>query len=81
MVGGDVIGVSIAQSLKKCYPTSKMTLIEEEVSCGMHASGRNGGVPPVGFDYSPDSLKRNLLGRVSPVDSILLSERDLSKLL
>ena len=57
VIGGGVIGVNIARSLKKRYPTSTMTLIEKEASCGMHASGRNSGVLHAGFYYSPDSLK------------------------
>jgi len=57
VVGGGVIGINIARGLKKRYPTSKVTLIEKETSCGMHASGRNSGVLHAGFYYSPDSLK------------------------
>lgn len=57
VVGGGVIGINIARGLKKRYPTSKVTLIEKEASCGMHASGRNSGVLHAGFYYSPDSLK------------------------
>ena len=57
VIGGGVIGVNIARGLKKRYPTSKVTLIEKEASCGMHASGRNSGVLHAGFYYSPDSLK------------------------
>jgi (S)-2-hydroxyglutarate dehydrogenase len=57
VVGGGVIGINIARCLKTRYPTSKVTLIEKETSCGMHASGRNSGVLHAGFYYSPDSLK------------------------
>ena len=57
VIGGGVIGVNIARGLKKRYPTSSVTLIEKETSCGMHASGRNSGVLHAGFYYSPDSLK------------------------
>jgi L-2-hydroxyglutarate oxidase LhgO len=57
VVGGGVIGINIARGLKRRYPTSKVTLIEKEASCGMHASGRNSGVLHAGFYYSPDSLK------------------------
>jgi (S)-2-hydroxyglutarate dehydrogenase len=57
VIGGGVIGINIARGLKQRYPTSKVTLIEKEASCGMHASGRNSGVLHAGFYYSPDSLK------------------------
>src|SRR5262249_55980685 len=57
VIGGGVIGVSIARRLKTLYPDSSVRLIEKEASCGLHASGRNSGVLHAGFYYSPDSLK------------------------
>src|SRR5262249_3698094 len=57
VIGGGVIGVSIARRLKGLYPDSSVTLIEKEPSCGLHASGRNSGVLHAGFYYRPDSLK------------------------
>jgi len=57
IVGGGIIGINIARSLKKRFPESKVTLLEKEEACGLHASGRNSGVLHAGFYYSPDSLK------------------------
>jgi len=57
VIGGGVIGVSIARRLRILYPDSSVTLIEKEASCGLHASGRNSGVLHAGFYYSPDTLK------------------------
>ena len=57
VIGGGVIGVSIARRLRTLHPDSSVTLIEKESSCGLHASGRNSGVLHAGFYYSPDSLK------------------------
>ena len=57
MIGGGIIGINMARELKKTYPGSKVTLIEKEKDCGMHASGRNSGVLHAGFYYSPESLK------------------------
>ena len=57
VIGGGVIGISTARELKKRYPDSKITLIEKEKECGMHASSRNSGVLHAGFYYSSDSLK------------------------
>ncbi len=57
VIGGGIIGISIARELIKIYPKSKVTLIEKEKACGMHGSGRNSGVLHAGFYYSPDSLK------------------------
>jgi L-2-hydroxyglutarate oxidase len=57
VIGGGVIGVSIARRLRTLHSDSSVTLIEKEASCGLHASGRNSGVLHAGFYYSPDSLK------------------------
>ena len=57
VIGGGVIGISIARGLKRRYASSSVTVIEKESSCGLHASGRNSGVLHAGFYYSADSLK------------------------
>lgn len=57
VIGGGVIGINIARQLKGRYPDSSVHLLEKEVDCGLHASGRNSGVLHAGFYYSPDSLK------------------------
>jgi L-2-hydroxyglutarate oxidase LhgO len=60
IIGGGVIGLSVARELKRLYSDSSVTLLEKELSCGLHASGRNSGVLHAGFYYSPDSLKAQL---------------------
>lgn len=57
VIGGGVIGLSIARELKARHKGARIILIEKESSCGAHASGRNSGVLHAGFYYSPDSLK------------------------
>lgn len=57
IIGGGVIGLSIARALKKEYPQKSLCLLEKESSCGEHASGRNSGVLHAGFYYTADSLK------------------------
>jgi len=57
VIGGGVIGLSIARELRKRQANARVLLIEKEPSCGAHASGRNSGVLHAGFYYSPDSLK------------------------
>jgi L-2-hydroxyglutarate oxidase LhgO len=57
IIGGGIIGINIARSLKRRFRDSKVTLLEKEEACGLHASGRNSGVLHAGFYYSPDSLK------------------------
>ncbi len=57
VIGGGVIGISIARYLRKRYQGASVSLIEKESMCGSHASGRNSGVLHAGFYYTPDSLK------------------------
>src|SRR6266576_4445064 len=60
VVGGGVVGLSIARELKQRFRDSRVVLVEKEAECGLHASGRNSGVIHAGFYYSADSLKAKL---------------------
>lgn len=60
IIGGGIIGLSVAREIKGRFPTAKVTLLEKEAACGLHASGRNSGVIHAGFYYSADSLKAKL---------------------
>lgn len=60
VIGGGIIGITIASSLKHRYKDSSVTLLEKESDVGKHASGRNSGVLHAGFYYSADSLKAKL---------------------
>ena len=57
VIGGGVIGISIARELKSRNPGSIICILEKEHQCGLHASGRNSGVLHAGFYYTADSLK------------------------
>ena len=57
VIGGGVIGISIARELKRRYTDCSVVLIEKEPALGLHASGRNSGVLHAGFYYTADSLK------------------------
>ena len=57
IVGGGVVGITLALELKRRDPGSRVVLLEKEPACGMHASGRNSGVLHAGFYYAADSLK------------------------
>jgi L-2-hydroxyglutarate oxidase LhgO len=60
ILGGGIIGLSIARELKHRFADAEITLLEKEAACGLHASGRNSGVIHAGFYYSADSLKAKL---------------------
>jgi len=57
VIGGGVIGISIARELKSRNPNSGVCILEKEQQCGLHASSRNSGVLHAGFYYTADSLK------------------------
>jgi len=57
IIGGGIMGLSIARKLRTNFHDSKIVLIEKEDHCGEHASGRNSGVLHAGFYYTADSLK------------------------
>ncbi|MBU4484216.1 L-2-hydroxyglutarate oxidase [bacterium] len=57
VIGGGIIGLSIARELHIKYPDKTVTLIEKESEVALHASGRNSGVLHAGFYYTADSLK------------------------
>src|ERR1043166_3062266 len=57
VVGGGVVGLSIAREWKRRFREARVALLEKESQCGLHASGRNSGVIHAGFYYTADSLK------------------------
>jgi L-2-hydroxyglutarate oxidase LhgO len=57
VIGGGVLGISVARRLKREYGDATVTVLEKERACGLHASGRNSGVLHAGFYYPADSLK------------------------
>lgn len=60
VIGGGIIGLSVAREIKNRFSDAAVTLIEKESALGQHASGRNSGVIHAGFYYSADSLKAKL---------------------
>ncbi len=60
IVGGGIIGLSVARELKRRFTNTRVTLLEKEAACGLHASGQNSGIIHAGFYYSADSLKAKL---------------------
>ena len=57
VIGGGIMGLSLALEIKRRFGDAKVQLIEKEPACGLHASGRNSGVLHAGFYYAADSLK------------------------
>ena len=57
VIGGGVIGLSVARELKRRERGSRVVVLDKEPQLATHASGRNSGVLHAGFYYTPDSLK------------------------
>lgn len=57
ILGGGMVGLSIANQLLQRRPSLKVAVIDKEDSLGKHNSGRNSGVLHAGIYYKPDTLK------------------------
>jgi L-2-hydroxyglutarate oxidase len=57
IIGGGVIGCSIARKIGKEFRNIKIGLIEKENNLGTHTSTRNSSVIHSGIYYSTDSFK------------------------
>lgn len=57
IVGGGIVGLTVALELRKRYPASSIVLLEKEHALGKHASGRNSGVLHSGIYYDSNTLK------------------------
>ena len=57
IVGGGIVGLSIAYKLQKKYPNLTICLLEKEKKLSFHQSGRNSGVIHSGLYYEPNSLR------------------------
>ncbi|MGM8211570.1 L-2-hydroxyglutarate oxidase [Virgibacillus sp. W0430] len=57
IVGGGIIGLSIARELINRFAHASICLLEKEAHVAYHSSGRNSGVLHAGFYYTSNSLK------------------------
>ena len=60
IVGGGVIGCSVARALSLRFPDKKIVVVEKEASVAKHTSGRNSGVIHSGINLKPGTLKARL---------------------
>ncbi|WP_104726413.1 L-2-hydroxyglutarate oxidase [Helicobacter felis] len=59
IIGGGILGHSVAMQLLDKYPDAKIALLEKEPSSALHQTGRNSGVIHAGVYYTPGTLKAN----------------------
>jgi (S)-2-hydroxyglutarate dehydrogenase len=60
IIGGGIIGVSVANALLDARPSLRLVLLEAESRLGTHQTGHNSGVIHSGLYYKPGSLKARL---------------------
>lgn len=57
IVGGGIVGLSVAYKLQLHHPHLKLLVLEKEPKLSMHQTGRNSGVIHSGLYYKPGSSK------------------------
>jgi (S)-2-hydroxyglutarate dehydrogenase len=57
IIGGGIVGLSIAVRLGQQYPEARIAVLEKEASLAAHQTGNNSGVIHSGIYYKPGSLK------------------------
>jgi L-2-hydroxyglutarate oxidase len=77
IIGGGVIGISVARELRVRHRHAKITVVDKEPELGRHASGRNSGVLHAGFYYTADSLKARFCREGNDALRNYISERKL----
>ncbi len=60
VVGGGIVGLSVAWALIEKNPSVRLAVIEKEQTWARHQTGRNSGVIHSGIYYKPGSLKAGL---------------------
>lgn len=76
VVGGGIIGTSVARRLGRLRPAASVTLLEKESELAQHQTGHNSGVVHAGLYYTPGSLKARLCRRGASILRDYCAERD-----
>src|ERR1700722_5437093 len=63
VIGGGIIGLSVAWTILERKPRLRIAVIEKEDGWARHQTGRNSGVIHSGIYYQPGSLKAKLCRR------------------
>ena len=57
IVGGGIVGLSVAMEITRRFPRRKVLVLEKEAGLAQHQTGHNSGVIHSGIYYKPGSLK------------------------
>jgi L-2-hydroxyglutarate oxidase len=60
VIGGGIVGLSVAWQLRQRRPSSSIIVLEKEPAVARHQTGHNSGVIHAGIYYEPGSLKAEL---------------------
>ena len=60
VIGGGIVGLSVAWQLRQRQPSSSVVVIEKEAGVARHQTGHNSGVIHAGIYYEPGTLKAEL---------------------
>jgi L-2-hydroxyglutarate oxidase len=60
VIGGGIVGLSVAWQLRQRQPSSSVVVLEKEQAVARHQTGHNSGVIHAGIYYEPGSLKAEL---------------------
>jgi L-2-hydroxyglutarate oxidase len=60
VIGGGIVGLSVAWQLQQRRPSRRVVVIEKEAAVARHQTGHNSGVIHAGIYYEPGSLKAEL---------------------
>ena len=60
IVGGGIVGLSVAYKLTQKYPDLKVAILEKESEIALHQTGHNSGVIHAGIYYQPGSYRARL---------------------
>jgi L-2-hydroxyglutarate oxidase len=57
IIGGGIVGLSVAMALSETMPRLRLLLLEKETALAQHQTGHNSGVIHSGIYYKPGSIK------------------------
>ncbi|MFI3185337.1 MAG: L-2-hydroxyglutarate oxidase [Methylococcaceae bacterium] len=78
IVGGGIVGLTLARELRKRYPAASIALLEKEAVLGKHASGRNSGVLHSGIYYDSATLKAKVCAEGARRMKAFATEHDIN---
>jgi L-2-hydroxyglutarate oxidase len=60
VIGGGIVGLSVAREVTRQFPRLRLALVEKEARGGTHQTGHNSGVIHSGVYYKPGSMKARM---------------------